>query len=128
MTTIGLKPAMLPSSWSVIQWLLSRPVAVSRYVTAQPTPRIPPIAVKSLRHVSMSPNDSPRARPSADDDEMPPPLALVRLPKYHSWRTIPLYSKPSLRVISEYEGFDARPCPAACMETSCSFRRFVFLT
>src|SRR5579863_5737302 len=123
---MGLKPAMLPSSCSVIQWLLSLPVAVSRYVTAQPTPRMPPIAVKSFRHVSMSPNDSPSARPSADDDEMPPPVAFVRFPKYHSCRTIPLYSKPSLRVSSAYAGFD--DWPADCIVTSCSLSRFTFLT
>src|SRR5450759_6031932 len=118
---------MLPSSWRVIQWLLSRPVAGSRYVTSQPTPRIPPTPTKSLRHVSRSPNDSPSARPRSDELEISPPLAvLVMLPKYHSCSTIPLYSKPSRRVISEYDGVPTLPDWVS--STSCSFRVLVFLT
>ncbi len=58
---MGLYPAGTPCSWRVIHWLVMRPVIGSRKSTAQPTPRVPPTAMKSAFHVSKLPKVSSRA-------------------------------------------------------------------
>jgi hypothetical protein len=66
MTSSGLNPAGTPSWCRLTQWLVSRRVIGSSQSNTQPTPRIPPMAWKSVRQASTEPNDSVRARASRD--------------------------------------------------------------